>query len=147
MFDFSLQDVGTIAMRLPSLKIVMNHVANANIDGQAPHVQWTADIQHVAQYSNVYCKISGLFQQAKRRPAPDDVEFYRPVLDVVTHAFGEDRIIYGSNWPVTMHGGKYSEYKRIVLEYYSPMGRAVVEKLLYKNAVEFYSLKRFRPSH
>ena len=143
MFDFSLQDVGTIAERLPNLKIVMNHVANANIDGLAPDEKWTADIQHVAKHSNVYCKISGLFQQAKRRPAPDDVEFYRPVLDVVTKAFGEDRIIYGSNWPVTMHGGEYSQYQRIVLEYYRPRGRAIVEKLLYKNAVEFYSLKHF----
>lgn len=146
MFDFSLHDVATIAERLPKLKIVMNHVANATIDGQAPDIEWAEAMHHAAQHANVYCKVSGLFQQAERRPAPDDVDFYRPVLDIVTEAFGEDRIIYGSNWPVTMRGGEYSTYKQVVMDYYRPRGRAVVEKLLYKNAVKFYSLRHFRAS-
>ena len=89
---------------------------------------------------NVYCKISGLFQQSHQRPSPTNVSFYTSTLDVLTQSFGEDRLIYGSNWPVTMFGGSYGNYKKIVMDYYGPRGRTFVEKLMYKNALTFYGL-------
>ena len=61
-------------------------------------------------------------------------------LDVITQAFGEDRLIYGSNWPVSMHGGSYAAYKQIILDYYQPQGPAALEKLLCQNALKFYGL-------
>lgn len=140
MFNFSLEEVAMIAKRIPKLKILINHVAGADIDGGPAKPEWVASVKTAAAQPNVYCKISGLFQQSHRSPSPTDVGFYKSTLDVLTEAFGEDRLIYGSNWPVTMRGGKYGDFKKVVIDYYKPRGRECLEKLLYKNALNFYGL-------
>lgn len=141
MFNFSLEEVAMVAKRIPKLKILINHVAGSDIDGKPAAAEWIAGVKRAAAQPNVYCKISGLFQQSHRSPSPTDVEFYKPTLDVLTAEFGEDRLIYGSNWPVTMRGGKYGDFKQVVLDYYGPQGRIVLEKLLYRNALAFYGLE------
>ncbi|MEM7474873.1 MAG: amidohydrolase family protein [Planctomycetota bacterium] len=141
MFHFSLEEVAMVARRLPHLKILINHVAGANIEGKPADAKWIQGVKLAARQPNVYCKISGLFQQSHRQPSPTGVEFYKSTLDVLTKEFGEDRIVYGSNWPVTMRGGSYGDFKSVVMKYYSPMGRDVLEKLLYKNALKFYGLE------
>ena len=140
MFQFSLEDVAMVAEKLPNLKILINHVAGANIEGNAADPAWIAGVKKAAAHKNVYCKISGLFQQSHRQPSPTNLDFYKTTLDVLTEEFGEDRLIYGSNWPVTMRGGKYGDYKKVVMDYYAPKGRTFVEKLMYRNALAFYGL-------
>ena len=140
MFQFSLDDVDRMAKRLPKLRILINHVAGANIEGQPADTDWVAAVKKVAQNPNVHCKISGLFQQSHRQPSPKDAAFYHPQLDVLWAAFGEDRLIYGSNWPVTMRGGTYGEYLSIVQAYVASKPRAAREKFFYQNALQFYDL-------
>jgi len=140
MFQFSLQDIHRVAEKLPHLKILINHVAGANIDGQSVDPTWLRDLRLAASHPNVHCKVSGLFQQSHQRPSPKETAFYRPVLDALWETFGPDRLIYGSNWPVSDHGGTYGEYKHVVMEYFSPKGKEAMEKLLYRNALEFYGL-------
>ena len=123
------------------MKILINHVAGADIEGQPADPKWVAGVKQAAAHPNVYCKISGLFQQSHRTPSPTELSFYKSTLDVLTQEFGEDRLIYGSNWPVTMRGGKYGDYKKIVMDYYRPKGRRFVEKLMYQNALKFYGLQ------
>ncbi|MDA1069637.1 MAG: amidohydrolase family protein, partial [Verrucomicrobia bacterium] len=72
MFQFSLNDVDRVAKRNPDLRILINHVAGANIDGKAVDPTWLADLKNVAKNPNVYCKVSGLFQQSHQSPAPKD---------------------------------------------------------------------------
>lgn len=140
MFEFSLDDIDLIAKKNPTLKILVNHVAGANIDGEAVDPAWLADLQKAAENANVYCKVSGLFQQSHQSPSPKETDYYRPVLDALWKTFGEDRLIYGSNWPVTMRGGTYTQYKSIVVDYFAPKGREPFEKLMYRNALQFYGL-------
>ncbi len=140
MFNFSLIDIDMIAKKVPTLKILSNHVAGADIDGKAVDPTWAAALKQAATNPNVYCKVSGLFQQSHQRPSPTNTDFYRPLLDELWEVFGEDRLVYGSNWPVTMHGGSYAAYKRIVIEFFTPKGTTALEKLLYRNALKFYGL-------
>ena len=140
MFEFSLDDVAMIAERVPNLKILINHVAGADIEGKPVDADWAAGVKKAAAHDNVYCKISGLFQQSHRTPSPTDLPFYESVLEALWQAFGEDRLVYGSNWPVTMRGGDYGSYKAVVMQYFAPKGRQVLEKLLYQNALQFYGL-------
>jgi len=140
MFQYSIEDVDMVAKRLPNLKILMNHVAGADIEGKSADTEWVADVQKVAKNPNVYCKISGLFQQSHRQPSPKDVLFYKSELDVLWNAFGEERLIYGSNWPVTMRGGTYAEYLAVVKAYYADKPRSAQEKYFYRNALKFYGL-------
>ena len=140
MFQFSLDDVDIVAKRLPKLKILINHVAGANIEGEPADSDWVSAVQNVAKNNNVYCKISGLFQQSHRQPSPKDVSFYQSELDVLWKAFGADRLVYGSNWPVTMRGGTYGEYLAIVRSYFSDKPRSAQKKYFYQNALKFYGL-------
>ena len=140
MFNFSLRDIDLMAKTVPELKILINHVAGADIDGKAVDPDWAKALRQAATHPNVHCKVSGLFQQSHQRPSPTNTDFYRPVLDELWKAFGEDRLVYGSNWPVTRNGGSYAAYKRIVIEYFTPKGTTALEKLLYRNALKFYGL-------
>ena len=73
-------------------------------------------------------------------PAPKEVAYYAPIFEVVYEAFGEDRVIYGSNWPVTMRGGTYGEYLAVVKGFFADKRRAAREKFFFKNALKFYGL-------
>ena len=74
-------------------------------------------------------------------PAPKDVAYYAPIFEVMYEAFGKDRFVYGSNWPVTDRGGEYGEQLAIIDEYFSAKGKGVTEKLFWKNAAKFYGVK------
>ena len=140
MFQYSLDDVDMISKRLPKLKILINHVAGADIEGKPADPKWIEAVQKAANNLNVHCKISGLFQQSHRQPSPKNLSFYKPELDVLWEAFGEDRLIYGSNWPVTMRGGTYGEYLAVVKGFFADKSRAAREKFFFKNALKFYGL-------
>lgn len=140
MANFNLDDIVLIAKRLPKLKILINHLTGLIINGVPAQAAWTKKVQAAAQYPNVYCKVSGIFQRSNRMPAPKDVAYYAPIFEVVYEAFGEDRIIYGSNWPVTDRGGEYGEQLAIIRKYFSGKGKDVAEKLFWKNASKFYGV-------
>ncbi len=141
MHSFTLQEVDLIAKKIPSLKMLINHVSGVVIDGKAVDPDWARDLAQAATNSNVHCKVSGLFQQSQMQPSPVDLTFYKPVLDELWNVFGEDRLIYGSNWPVTMRGGSYGDYKAVVMKFLEPKGQAAMEKILAGNAYQFYGLK------
>ena len=138
--NFSLDDVGTIAQRLPKLKILINHCTGLIITGDPADAEWAARVRAVARFPNVHCKISGIFQRSNRSPAPKDVKYYAPIFEVIWEAFGEDRLIYGSNWPVTDRGGEYGEQLEIIRAHFAPKGKRVTDKLFWKNAEAFYSV-------
>lgn len=145
MANFDMEDVGEIARRNPDLKILVNHATGLIVDGpQSATPKWKAQVRELAKYKNVHCKVSGLFQRSNRQPSPKGLDYYKPVLDTLWDAFGEDRLIYGSNWPVTMRGGAYAEHLAIVRGFIAPHGREAAEKLFYRNAEKFYGVKAAR---
>ena len=133
-----LEGVVEVARRLPALRIVINHVAQARIDGRAPDPSWAESIQKAAEHPQVYCKVSGLMESSQVRPAPAAVEFYAPVLDALWDAFGEDRLIYGSNWPVSEPSGTYAQVQGIVYSYFSAKGGEAAAKYFHKNSKAAY---------
>ena len=133
-------DASAIAAAVPDLRIVINHAAGRPIDGAAPDSAWVSGIKALAQHKNVFMKISGLYQNTQKKPAPIDVEFYTPTIDVLWDAFGEDRLVYGSNWPVSTLYGDYKPNVDIVRAYLATKPEAVREKVLWRNAVKAYNL-------
>lgn len=135
-----LADVARLAERLPGLRIVINHCANVRIDGKALPAAWQRDMQSAAKHAAVYCKVSALVEGTGRNDgkAPDDVAFYKPTLDVIWKAFGEERVIYGSNWPVSERFASYAVVQRIVADYFADHGREASEKYFHRNAVAAY---------
>jgi len=134
--DWSAMD--WLAAQLPTLRMVICHLGHPRTDGGAPDPAWSQGISRAAEHPNVYCKVSGVAESAVRRPAPTDVEFYTPVLDVVWNAFGSDRVIFGSNWPVCELAADYASVLRIATDYARSKGRDAADKLLARNGAAAY---------
>ena len=136
----ALPSIAWVAKEIPALRIVINHVANLRIDGKTPPEDWLAGMRAAAAPRNVFCKVSGLVEGtgATGGKAPKTVEFYQPVLDAVWDAFGEDRLIYGSNWPVSERFASYGAVQRIVSDYFRAKGKAATEKYFWRNALAAY---------
>ncbi len=131
-----LPEVKRLAQEFPRLRIVIDHLANTSINGRAVDPVWQRNMQQVAASPNVFAKVSGLVEGAGRlaKPAPVATGYYAPWLDVIWSAFGEDRLIYGSNWPVCELYAPLFDVQRLVEEYFSVKGRRVLEKVFAGNA-------------
>lgn len=142
-----LPAVAKLADRLPRLRIVLNHCANTPIDGQAVKPDWLAGMKALGGRKTVFAKVSGLVEGSGQRngDAPADVAFYRPVLDVLWEQFGEDRLVFGSNWPVSARFAPLDRIVAIVRGYFEPKGPAVLAKVLGGNAVAAYRPPRLKP--
>ncbi|MHB8521126.1 MAG: amidohydrolase family protein [Limisphaerales bacterium] len=145
----TLPDVARLAAKIPELRMVINHVANLRVDGQAPPNDWLQGMRAAAKHRHVFCKVSGLVEGSGHSDgtAPRDVEFYRPVLDAIWDAFGEDRLVYGSNWPVSELFASLATVQGIVHAYFSAKGKSAEEKVFGKNARAAYKwLNRRTPA-
>ena len=91
-------------------------------------------MRRIARRPNVFCKVSAVLQHSAVLPAPEDVDFYRPTLDVLWDAFGEDRLVYGSNWPNVEQIGPYSQELAITSGYFREKGDEAADKFLWGNA-------------
>lgn len=139
-----LEHVAGLARALPRLRIVIDHVGGVRVDGNAPPSDWRRGMEEVAHHRRVYCKVSGLVEGTGRTggKAPVDVEFYRPVLDVLWDAFGEDRLIYGSNWPVCEHFATLATVQGIVSAYFGRKSARASAKVFSRNAIAAYGVVR-----
>lgn len=79
-----------VAYQIPNLKLVLNHCGQPDLHGQDMS-EWTDDIRYLAQYPNVYCKLSGFHSTSS--------EAIKPYVDVAVNAFGPERCLFGSRWP------------------------------------------------
>ena len=131
-----------LAADVPALRVVVDHVGSAG-DPTRLTAEWRAGMSALGRQRNVYCKISALLEQTALSAtewgkAPRDTAFYAPILDHCWESFGEDRVIYGSNWPVCEKGGSYADQFRIVDDYFGTKGEAVRAKYFWKNSREVY---------
>ncbi len=136
----ALSILPTLVEHTPEMRIVINHIAGARISEEPPDAAWVSAIREVARYPNIYCKVSGLAEHTGQIPAPTDVGYYTATIDVLWDAFGEDRLIYGSNWPVSERFAPYGVVQKIVNDYFSAKGDAVKAKFFWQNAKAAYQL-------
>jgi L-fuconolactonase len=135
-----LPDVVRLARLIPNLRLVIDHVANLRIDGRPVDSAWHQGMRAAGHHRNVFCKVSGLVEGTGRSDgtAPRDPSFYKPVLDVLWNAFGEDRLVYGSNWPVSARFASLATVQGIVEDYFSTKGTTARAKVLGGNARTVY---------
>jgi len=138
-----LPKVAVIATVIPTLKIVINHCAGVRIDGKTPNKDWTTQIREIAPRKNVSMKVSGLVEGTGLEfKAPRELDFYRPTLDVLWEAFGENRLLFGSNWPVSARFADYSTVLGLVRDYFLEKGRTPSRKYFRNNALRIYGVRR-----
>lgn len=136
----SLPEVGRLAREIPSLRIVVDHLANTAIDGRQPADDWRRTMGEVARQKNVFAKVSGLVEGAGQiqKPVPTDTAFYQPWLDAIWNDFGEDRLIYGSNWPVSALFAPLFDVQQIVAGFLETKGSSALSKVFSENARRAY---------
>ena len=137
-----LPSVAELALRCPDLHIVVDHCANVRVDGKEPPATWLRGLEAVARHRNVFMKVSGLVEGTGRTDgtAPADTSFYRPTLDAIWHTFGQDRVVFGSNWPVSARFATYATTLGIVRDYVAALGPSAARRYFRRNAQNAYRL-------
>jgi L-fuconolactonase len=136
--------VAQVAKQIPRLRIIINHVANIRIDGGPPPAEWRTAMREAAQHEQVFLKVSGLVEGSRRFDgrAPADLDYYRPILDAAWEIFGADRLIYGSNWPVSELCAPYATVFGLIRKYFSAKSLQVERKIFAENAQRAYKWVR-----
>jgi L-fuconolactonase len=123
--------------RLPDQLFVIDHLAKPQIrdGGMEP---WASQMRELARHANVWCKVSGLVTEADWvQWRPEDI---RPYLDVVFEAFGPDRLMFGSDWPVCLLATSYGRVVELIGEYATGLSAAAHDALFGGTAQRFYGL-------
>ena len=107
--------------RFPEQQFVLDHIAKPFIkDGRLS--PWAEDLPRLAAFPNVVCKVSGMVTEADWHAwQPAD---FRPYLDVVFAAFGTERLMFGSDWPVCTVAGSYEQVVGLVADYMAQLSPA-----------------------
>ena len=137
VFPRHLSNVLSMVSLFPEQKFVIDHLAKPDIKNQ-DFGAWEKDIKKIASWPKVYCKISGLITEVNW--GKWKTKDYDKVLNIVFDAFGEDRIMFGSDWPVCLLSGKYEDTIKVVNENFMRLTSSQLEKLYNVNTSKFYNL-------
>lgn len=137
IYHYQLKPALKFVSLYPDQKLVIDHCAKPDIKNKEI-TEWAKLMKEMAAQPNIYCKLSGLFTEAawKEWSAGD---FY-PYLDVVFEAFGTDRLMFGSDWPVILVSGMYVQWKSLLEKYMENYPDEEKEKVFGGNAIRFYNL-------
>lgn len=122
-----------------SQKFVLDHLGKPNIKDRLSN-NWKDSIKTLAQYPELYCKISGMVTEASWSDwSPDTFKRY---LDIVTEEFGPSRLLFGSDWPVCLlAANKYEQVLKIIEDYYANFSEEEKSGIFGGNAIKFYGLE------
>ncbi|MBC7626436.1 amidohydrolase [Ferruginibacter sp.] len=137
VFPRQLKYVPAFVAQFPQQAFVIDHLAKPDFI-KADFEEWENAMKAVAAYPNVHCKVSGMVTEANWNTWT--IEDFSYCLDVVTEAFGIDRLLFGSDWPVCLLAASYQETCNIVHRYFMQFSMEEQGKLWGKNAVDFYHL-------
>jgi L-fuconolactonase len=137
IFPNQLESAIQLVQKFPEVQFVLDHVAKPNIKS-GEIVGWKENIITLASFSNVTCKLSGMFTEANWQDW--ELEEFIPYLDVVSAAFGTDRLLYGSDWPVCTLATSYKEQVGFLRSYIAKFTKEEQRKIMGKNAIRVYNL-------
>jgi L-fuconolactonase len=116
---------------------VLDHIAKPYIKAGLIDV-WERDIKSLAKFENLQCKVSGIITEADWKSWT--YEQIKPFLDIVFDAFGTDRVMFGSDWPVCLLAGDFSQVKGVIETYIKDFSISEKAKVFGENAARFYGI-------
>ncbi len=120
----------------PDVKHAVNHCGGPDIKG-GQFEPWATHMQELAAFENVHCKVSGIVTTASEDWTPEEL---KPYIRHLVAAFGYERLMFGSDWPVCTLAAEYHEWLEALLWAVDDASDAEKNRLFYQNALEFYSL-------
>jgi len=139
--DIHLANIHILAQRYPTLSIVINHCAKPDLS-KGPSSVWHRKMLDISTCENVYIKFSGLLTQAPQGPVT--VETIQPYFDHIMAAFGPDRIMWGSDWPVMKLNGDYDTWISLTQSLLKNYSLKDKRKIWASNAQKFYKLPPYQ---
>jgi L-fuconolactonase len=137
LFPRHLEVALALVDEFPSQAFVLDHIAKPPIRDRLVS-PWKQDLKRLAERPNVFCKLSGMVTEARWNEwRPED---FRPYLDVVVEAFGPERLMIGSDWPVCTLAGDYAATMRVVTDYVAALASAERAGILGGNCARFYGI-------
>lgn len=144
-----LDDAAKLTELCPETEFTLDHCGNGDPKAFRPakpgeekpsHTveQWKQGIDRLAKRKNVICKISGIIAGL---PKGEGAEQLAPIVNHCLDAFGPDRVVFGSDWPVCLLGGELQDWTTMLTEIIVSRSAADRTKLWSGNAIKHYSLK------
>jgi L-fuconolactonase len=135
IYERQLAEAVELVQAFPSQRFVVDHIAKPDIRDRSFDA-WAAGMRAMASCENAWCKLSGMVTEAEWRgwSAAD----FAPYLEVVLEAFGAERCMVGSDWPVCTLAGPYGEVVGIVREFVRGLSEPEREAAFGGTAAEFY---------
>lgn len=138
IFPKHFQNAEKLVAKFPKQKFVIDHLAKPDFK-QNDFSVWEKGIRAIAKHPNVMCKVSGIVTEADwKNWKYEDFVF---CLDILFDAFGINRLMYGSDWPLCLLAASYSGCMNIIEKYMSNYSEVDKRKVFGENAVRFYGLK------
>lgn len=137
IYHHQLEQANQFVKLFPEQKFVLDHIAKPDIKS-GEYALWQTNIKKLALHQNVYCKISGMVTEGEWKDWK--ISDFKIYLDTVVKAFGTDRLMYGSDFPVCLLAATYEEQLNIVQAYFSEFTTLEKKKIMGENAVKFYGL-------
>jgi len=137
VFPNQLTSAIALVEAFPNQKFILDHIAKPTISKSISEI-WVHNIKQLSKHKNVYCKLSGLVTETINFKFKDND--FKPYIDVIFKAFGADRIMFGSDWPVCLLAANYDKVFQIVNDYLENQSTEVKNNILGKNAIKIYNL-------
>ena len=138
IYKRQLGSAAELVGRLPSQRFVLDHLAKPDLrSGEID--EWERDIRRLAAQPNVFAKLSGLVTEASWAQWTSDQ--IRPYLDVAFDAFGWNRLMIGSDWPVCTVSADYARTMNVVIDYVAARPDHERDAVLGGNARRFWNLR------
>ncbi len=128
--------IAALADRLPELKIVVDHGAKPFI-AMGVIEPWASDMAALAKRQNVFAKISGLLTEAG---ADRSAAALKPYVETLLSAFGPERLMFGSDWPVVELAATYDDWWRVANELTAGLSEAGRKAIFGGTAARFYRI-------
>ena len=133
-----MQTIVRLTDRVPELRVVIDHLPAMEPPSEAAALRaFENNLRDLAK-RNVFVKVSAVARQVEGK-VPTDLKFYKPRLDRIRDIIGEDRLVYGSDWPNSAGNWvPYATELALVREYFMAKGRPAAEKYFWKNSIAAY---------
>jgi len=133
-----------LVKKCPGVKFVVDHIAKPYVKDQTGFEEWRQEMKELSEFPNVWCKISGLVTEADDAKQKLDVDLFLPLVQHIWGCFGEDRVMFGSDWPVCRlvhfeHSHVVKLYRDILVACGASEGQ--LRKYFYRNTCNFYGLQ------
>jgi L-fuconolactonase len=133
-----IADILMLTDRIPELGIVIDHLPQAvPPESSAARKSYEHDLRALSRRTNVFIKGSEVLRLVDGK-IPTDLDFYRPWLDEIWEIFGEDRLIYGSDWPNSDHLAPYDTTFNLMTKYVTGKGQRALENFFWRNSAKAY---------